>query len=111
MGLTKITEEKITNGTFVNQLQKADISCNLTRCDCICFLFECNDTEQADFVKETNEKFAEIEQFKYVPKILVQTKTEMLQSQGSLTCQQLARDLDIKIYKEILTGNQEIVDL
>ena len=49
----------------------------LNKCDAIIYLFESNDSEQVEFVKNACGKLRQIDELKLVPFILIQTKMDL----------------------------------
>jgi Ras family protein T1 len=69
--LQEVSDEHITN----DKLQR-DVSL-LNKCDAVIFLFESNDSEQVEFVKNACGKLRDTDELKLVPFILIQTKMDL----------------------------------
>jgi len=74
-------------------------------------LFESNDPEQVNFVKDAYKKIKQIQDLRFTPILLVQTKMDLTQNmESSSRGQQLKLDLKVSAYQEISSKTGEISD-
>ena len=96
--ITEVPEEAVTQEGSLS-----DKTSLLSKCDAIVMLFESNDREQTDFLKEALAKLQTHTELQFVPVIFIQTKMD-LQASGesrSVAGQTLAKEHGVKVYKEI----------
>ena len=77
LSLTEINEEAILSANSDGQGALFSQLSMLNKCDAIILLFESNDAEQVEFVKQAHKLFSSQPCLKFTPIILLQTKMDL----------------------------------
>ena len=72
--LTEVPEDLVSSGSLFNEAANARF---LNRCDAIIYIFESNDAEQVEYVKDAHTKFRDVDSLRFTPSILLQSKMDL----------------------------------